>query len=132
MSSFLVLCEGDTRNGWRDGQVCPDVGQGTMAPWSRRLGCVLACYAQIGRGRSRETFCDLPIRRNEGRVVNTPLVFKRVLFQGEKRRKKSREENGRKRRREETEKERESGARLVWRKGLSPGLEWKNDERRWR
>ncbi|GFS93329.1 hypothetical protein TNCV_2697841 [Trichonephila clavipes] len=36
MSSFLVLCEGDTRNRWRDGQVCPDVGQGTMAPWARR------------------------------------------------------------------------------------------------
>ncbi|GFW13321.1 hypothetical protein TNCV_3767381 [Trichonephila clavipes] len=79
MSSFLVFCEGDTRNRWRDGQVCPDVdkelwrlgpdgsgvfwrwtsvsrsGQGTMAPWARRLGCVLACYAPIGRGRSRET-----------------------------------------------------------------------------
>ncbi|GFT19435.1 uncharacterized protein TNCV_2533461 [Trichonephila clavipes] len=33
-----VLCEGDTRNRWRDGHVCPDVGQGTMAPWARRLG----------------------------------------------------------------------------------------------
>ncbi|GFU96833.1 hypothetical protein TNCV_5093071 [Trichonephila clavipes] len=32
-----MLCEGDTRNRWRDGQVCPDVGQGTMAPWARRL-----------------------------------------------------------------------------------------------
>ncbi|GFX89198.1 hypothetical protein TNCV_20941 [Trichonephila clavipes] len=34
--------------------------------------------------RTREAerdFCDLPIRRDEGRVVNTPLVFKRVLFQ---------------------------------------------------
>ncbi|GFX58794.1 hypothetical protein TNCV_804981 [Trichonephila clavipes] len=38
MSSFLVLCEGDTKNRWRDGQVCPDVGQETMAPWARRLG----------------------------------------------------------------------------------------------
>ncbi|GFU46749.1 hypothetical protein TNCV_4683991 [Trichonephila clavipes] len=38
MSSFLVLYEGDTRNRWRDGQVCPDVGQGTMVPWARRLG----------------------------------------------------------------------------------------------
>ncbi|GFX65717.1 hypothetical protein TNCV_4094091 [Trichonephila clavipes] len=38
MSSFLVLSEGDTRNRWRDGQVCPDVGQGTMEPWARRLG----------------------------------------------------------------------------------------------
>ncbi|GFV65935.1 uncharacterized protein LOC103521360, partial [Trichonephila clavipes] len=26
-----------TRNRWREGQVCPDVGQGTMAPWARRL-----------------------------------------------------------------------------------------------
>ncbi|GFS82515.1 hypothetical protein TNCV_2469741 [Trichonephila clavipes] len=25
MSSFLRFCEGDTRNRWRDGQVCPDV-----------------------------------------------------------------------------------------------------------
>ncbi|GFT22849.1 hypothetical protein TNCV_1856771 [Trichonephila clavipes] len=47
---------GDNRNRWRDGQVCPDVGQGIMAPWARRLGCVLVCYAQIGRGRPRETF----------------------------------------------------------------------------
>ncbi|GFW56729.1 hypothetical protein TNCV_4068091 [Trichonephila clavipes] len=38
MSSFLVLREGDNRNRWRDGQVCPDVGQGIMAPWARRLG----------------------------------------------------------------------------------------------
>ncbi|GFV99291.1 hypothetical protein TNCV_1512631 [Trichonephila clavipes] len=37
MSSFLVLSEGDTRNK-RDGQVCPDVGQGIMAPWTRRPG----------------------------------------------------------------------------------------------
>ncbi|GFS62135.1 hypothetical protein TNCV_476851 [Trichonephila clavipes] len=80
MSSFLGFCEWNTRNRWRDGQVCPDVdkelwrlgpdgsgvfwrwtsvsrcGQGTMAPWARRLGCVLACYAPIRRRRrSRET-----------------------------------------------------------------------------
>ncbi|GFV98754.1 hypothetical protein TNCV_1454401 [Trichonephila clavipes] len=41
MSSFLVLREGDNGNRWRDGQVCPDVGQGIMAPWARRPGCVL-------------------------------------------------------------------------------------------
>ncbi|GFX98781.1 hypothetical protein TNCV_1503571 [Trichonephila clavipes] len=88
MSSFLVLGDGDTRNRWRDGQVCPDGGQGIMVPWARGPGCILACYAQIGRGRPRD-FCDLPIRRDEGRVVNPPLVFKRVLFQetrGEKKR----------------------------------------------
>ncbi|GFU67371.1 hypothetical protein TNCV_640711 [Trichonephila clavipes] len=38
MSSFLMLREGDNRNRWRDGQVCPDVGQGIMAPWDRRPG----------------------------------------------------------------------------------------------
>ncbi|GFT76789.1 hypothetical protein TNCV_2102711 [Trichonephila clavipes] len=54
MSSFLVLCEGDTKNRWHDGQECPDVRQETMAPWARRLGCVLACYVQIGRGRGEE------------------------------------------------------------------------------
>ncbi|GFW50615.1 hypothetical protein TNCV_2889171 [Trichonephila clavipes] len=37
MSSFLVLREGDNRNRWRDGQVCPDIGQGIMMPWARRL-----------------------------------------------------------------------------------------------
>ncbi|GFV29654.1 hypothetical protein TNCV_330201 [Trichonephila clavipes] len=36
MLSFLVLREWDNRNSWRDGQVCPDVGQGIMAPWARR------------------------------------------------------------------------------------------------
>ncbi|GFV96848.1 hypothetical protein TNCV_4350611 [Trichonephila clavipes] len=41
MSSFLVLREEDNRNRWRDGQVCPDVGQGIMAPWAKRPRCVL-------------------------------------------------------------------------------------------
>ncbi|GFV00850.1 hypothetical protein TNCV_1386651 [Trichonephila clavipes] len=36
LSSRLVLREWDNRNKWCDGQVCPDVGQGIMAPWSRR------------------------------------------------------------------------------------------------
>ncbi|GFW05282.1 uncharacterized protein TNCV_3358011 [Trichonephila clavipes] len=54
IASFLVLREGDTRNRWRDGQVCPDVGQGIMAPWARRPGCVLVCYAQIGRETREE------------------------------------------------------------------------------
>ncbi|GFX35155.1 hypothetical protein TNCV_2330951 [Trichonephila clavipes] len=119
MPSFLVLSEGDTRNRWRDGQVCPDVGQGTMAPWARRPRCVLACDAQIGRGRPRD-FCDLPIRRDEGRVVNTPLVFKRVLFQEK---------------REETEKEKKRGERE---RGARPWMEkrekhcpgWRRHERR--
>ncbi|GFT37769.1 hypothetical protein TNCV_4128491 [Trichonephila clavipes] len=56
---YPLLCEGDTRNRWRDGQVCPDVGQGTMAPWARRLGREkttgerekLALYGEKGRVR---------------------------------------------------------------------------------
>ncbi|GFU53708.1 hypothetical protein TNCV_5048111 [Trichonephila clavipes] len=109
MSSFLVLCEGDTRNRWRDGQVGPDVRQGTMAPWARRLGCVLACYAQIGRGRSRETFGK---KRESGRE------------NGRKEKEEKSQENG-----EETRGEdRRDGER----KGLNLGLEWKDDERRWR
>ncbi|GFV89810.1 hypothetical protein TNCV_4690391 [Trichonephila clavipes] len=86
------FCEGDTRNRWRDGQVCPDVdkelcrlgpdgsgvfwrwasvfrcGQGTMAPWARRLGCVLACYMPIERGRSRETLETRGKKRKEDRA----------------------------------------------------------------
>ncbi|GFX75209.1 hypothetical protein TNCV_3171361 [Trichonephila clavipes] len=118
-----------------------DKDYGTLGQTAR------VCFGVLCANRTREVkrdFCDLPIRRNEGRVVNTPLVFKRVLFQE---RKKSRErtdgrrrrvggrERGESRRRKKRRKrvgERERGARLVWRKGLSPGLEWKEDERRWR
>ncbi|GFU83738.1 hypothetical protein TNCV_858171 [Trichonephila clavipes] len=71
-----VLCEGDTRNRWRDGQVCPDVRQGTMAPWARRLG-------REEKGRTEK------VGRTDG---------KREESRGE------------------------SGARLVWRKGLSPEI----------
>ncbi|GFW52898.1 hypothetical protein TNCV_2394771 [Trichonephila clavipes] len=112
MVSFLVLREGDNRNRWRDGQVCPDVEQGIMVPWARWPGCVLACYAQIGRGRPRD-FCDLPIRRDEGRVVNTHLVFKRVLFQ---------ETKGKKEKKKKERGEREEPG-LGWRKGKSPALD---------
>ncbi|GFY34869.1 hypothetical protein TNCV_154421 [Trichonephila clavipes] len=122
MSSFLVLCEGDAMNRWRDGQVCPDVGQGTMAPWARRLGCVFGVLCANRTREVKRDFCDGPIRRDEGRVVNTPLVFKRVLFQerGEKkkerrgRRKKEKEGDGKEKKKSRGER----GARLVWRKGL--------------
>ncbi|GFV94570.1 hypothetical protein TNCV_3826371 [Trichonephila clavipes] len=54
----------------------------------------------------------------------------------EKRKKERREETEKERegdgKREEKESGRERGARLVWRKGLSLRLEWKDDERRWR
>ncbi|GFV55684.1 hypothetical protein TNCV_754841 [Trichonephila clavipes] len=95
MSSFLVLGDGDTRNRWRNGQVCPDVGQGTMAPWARRLG-------RTRKRREREK------RREDGK--------------GEKGERRKREERSRG----------ERGARLVWRKGLSPEIGvGKDEERRW-
>ncbi|GFW50746.1 uncharacterized protein TNCV_422091 [Trichonephila clavipes] len=65
------------------------------------------------RGRPRD-FCDLPIRRDEGRVVNTPLVFKKGSFSGDEG-KKSREEPA-----------------LYGEKGRVRRLKWKDDERRWR
>ncbi|GFU36600.1 hypothetical protein TNCV_802591 [Trichonephila clavipes] len=93
-------------------------------------------------GRPRDV-CDLPIRRDEGRIVNTPLVFKRVLF-GEKGEKETREreEPGlgwRKGKSPALDGERMRGepwlertGRERERKGFSPRLEWKGDERRWR
>ncbi|GFT18866.1 hypothetical protein TNCV_1672041 [Trichonephila clavipes] len=51
------------------------------------------------RNRTREAerdFCDQPIRRDNGRVVDTVLVFKRV-FSGEKTRERSPAHDGEKR-----------------------------------
>ncbi|GFY36737.1 hypothetical protein TNCV_2566991 [Trichonephila clavipes] len=86
MSSFLVLREGDNINRWRDGQVCPDVGQGIMTPWAKRPG----------RRRKREERERSPALDGEGMRGESWL--------------------------ERTGRERE-------RKGLSPRLEWKDDER---
>ncbi|GFW19658.1 hypothetical protein TNCV_1605491 [Trichonephila clavipes] len=78
-----------------------------MAPWARRLGCVLAldkcvqmwtrnynalgqtarvCFGVLCANKKdvKRDFGDLRIRRSEGRVVNTTLVFKRV-FSGDER-----------------------------------------------
>ncbi|GFT76786.1 hypothetical protein TNCV_2102681 [Trichonephila clavipes] len=120
MSSFLVLCEEDTKNRWRDGQVCPDVRQGTMAPWARRLGCVLACYAQIGRGRGEE---------KKGRKGGEKSGENGRKEKGEDG--KSRERTDGRERRRNGEETRGEARRVGERKGLSPGLEWKDDERRW-
>ncbi|GFT81527.1 hypothetical protein TNCV_3673751 [Trichonephila clavipes] len=124
MSSFLVLCEEDTRNRWLDGQVCPDVRQGTMAPWARRLGCVLACYAQIGRGRSRETFERRKKPGGDGK--------------GERERERGRTEKKRWRvgdgKREENESGRERERRPPCMEKRAESGDWseKDDERRWR
>ncbi|GFV69558.1 hypothetical protein TNCV_2779731 [Trichonephila clavipes] len=67
--------------------------------WTRNYGALgqttRVCFGVLCANRKKEEvkrdFGDLRIRRSEGRVVNTPLVFKRVLFQeteetGEKKR----------------------------------------------
>ncbi|GFX82063.1 hypothetical protein TNCV_397931 [Trichonephila clavipes] len=78
------FCEGDTRNRWRDGQVCPDVdkelwrlgpdgsgvfwrwtsvsrcGQGTLAPWARRLG-------RPGEKEEQKKGQESPGERTDGR-----------------------------------------------------------------
>ncbi|GFU42067.1 hypothetical protein TNCV_3197301 [Trichonephila clavipes] len=115
-----------------------------MAPWARRLGCVLAldkcvqmwtrkygavgqtsrvCFGVLCANKKKEEvkreFGDLRIRRSEGRVVNTQLVFKRVLLERKGKRRgdpkeeveekgqesRERERTVRERRRKETERE---------------------------
>ncbi|GFX82061.1 hypothetical protein TNCV_397911 [Trichonephila clavipes] len=125
------FCEGDTRNRWRDGQVCPDVdkelwrlgpdgsgvfwrwtsvsrcGQGTLAPWARRLG---------RPGEKAEKKKDKRVRERK-QTEGGGKTEKR-----ERRRKETERESGR-----------ESEARLEWRK-RAESRNWseKDDERRWR
>ncbi|GFV47160.1 hypothetical protein TNCV_2323051 [Trichonephila clavipes] len=57
--------------------------------WTRNYGALgqtaRVCFGVLCANRKKEEvkrdFGDLRIRRSEGRVVNTPLVLKRVLFQ---------------------------------------------------
>ncbi|GFT96292.1 hypothetical protein TNCV_3907241 [Trichonephila clavipes] len=57
--------------------------------WTRNYGALgqtaRVCFGVLCANKKKEVvkrdFGDLRIRRSEGRVVNTPLVFKRVLFQ---------------------------------------------------
>ncbi|GFU93986.1 hypothetical protein TNCV_5033721 [Trichonephila clavipes] len=53
--------------------------------------CVLACYAQIGRGRPRD-FCDLPIRRTRGVLRTHPQLKGSFSGDEEKKKKKGAEE----------------------------------------
>ncbi|GFX29321.1 hypothetical protein TNCV_3218551 [Trichonephila clavipes] len=80
--------------------------------WTRNYGALgqtaRVCFGVLCANRKKEEakrdFGDLRIRRSEGRVVNTPLVFKRVLFQetretGEKKRTSKRRKKSSKKRR---------------------------------
>ncbi|GFS77587.1 hypothetical protein TNCV_2110901 [Trichonephila clavipes] len=101
--------------------------------WTRNYGALgqtaRVCFGVLCANRTREVkrdFCDLPIRRGEGSVVNTPLVVKKGSFSGDEEEKGKRgrikgqespgeRTDGRRRRdgkkREETE--RESGRERV-------------------
>ncbi|GFU93460.1 hypothetical protein TNCV_2728471 [Trichonephila clavipes] len=105
MSSFLVLREGDTRNRWRNGQVCPDVGQGIMVPWARRPGRRKKKREKKRRER-QERGAGLGWRKGESPALDGERMRGEPWL-------------------ERTGRERE-------RKGFSPRLEWKDDERRWR
>ncbi|GFW28776.1 hypothetical protein TNCV_201001 [Trichonephila clavipes] len=122
--------------------------------WTRNYGALgqtaRVCFGVLCANRTREVkrdFSDLPIRRDEGRVVNTPLVFKRVLFQGKKRKEGRRSPgertDGRRGRRtekvgrERTEGERRGGERRRQerrRKKRAESRDWseKDEERQWR
>ncbi|GFU30075.1 hypothetical protein TNCV_3262821 [Trichonephila clavipes] len=84
MSSFLVLREGDNRNRWRDGQVCPDVGQGIMAPWARRLGCVLSCEKSLQDQRAakcpEEALWSFTSMRSRCRSSQADVTFRHPLL----------------------------------------------------
>ncbi|GFX69811.1 hypothetical protein TNCV_2468501 [Trichonephila clavipes] len=124
--------------------------------WTRNYGALgqtaRVCFGVLCANRTREVkrdFGDLPIRRREGRVVNTPLVVKKGSFSGEKEKKEEekgqespgeRTDGGRRKdgkEREETERdlkrdgERESEARLEWRKRAESGNWSEKDDKRW-
>ncbi|GFX16468.1 hypothetical protein TNCV_4786301, partial [Trichonephila clavipes] len=62
------LFEGDARNRWRDGPVCPAVDKELWRLGPRTVSEVfLACYAPIGRERSRETLLTCEERKDQGK-----------------------------------------------------------------
>ncbi|GFV27813.1 hypothetical protein TNCV_1945601 [Trichonephila clavipes] len=129
MSSFLGFCERDTRNRWRDGQVCPDVdkelwrlgpdGSGVFWRWTSVSRCGRGTMA-LGQTARREGGKKRRPERRKSREKGQESPGERT--DGRRRR------DGKERERGETEKrrkrvgERESDARLEWRKGLSPEI----------
>ncbi|GFY15768.1 hypothetical protein TNCV_1284131 [Trichonephila clavipes] len=124
-----------------------------MAPWARWLGCVLAldqcvqmwtrnygalgqtarfCFGVLCANKKKEEekrdFGDLRIRRSEGRVVNTPLVFKKRTGGKEKEEGKRTRESGRENGRKEEERrkrKRGDGKRVGERERVMPALNGK-------
>ncbi|GFV55620.1 hypothetical protein TNCV_1821071 [Trichonephila clavipes] len=124
MSSFLEFCEGDTRNRWRDGQVCPDVDKELWRLGSDGSGVFLALdkcvqmwtrnYGALGQ-TARETR-GKKNRKSGKRTRDTERERAEGGGETEKR------ERGDGKRLKESRGERENEARLEWRKGLSPEI----------
>ncbi|GFV99508.1 hypothetical protein TNCV_5078721 [Trichonephila clavipes] len=69
--------------------------------WTRNYGALgqtaRVCFGVLCANRTREVkrdFCDLPIRRSEGRVVNTPLVVEKGSFSGDREKEKEQKKRG--------------------------------------
>ncbi|GFV58170.1 hypothetical protein TNCV_687771 [Trichonephila clavipes] len=54
-----------------------DMNYGVLGQTARVCICVLCTN---GTREAERDFCGLPMRRDEGRVMDPPLVFKRVFF----------------------------------------------------
>ncbi|GFV98344.1 hypothetical protein TNCV_623031 [Trichonephila clavipes] len=100
--------------------------------WTRNYGALgqtaRVCFGVLCANKKKEEvkrdFGDLRIRRSEGRVVNTPLVFKKRTGGKEKERKKRTRESGRENGQKEEERrkrERGDGKRRKESRGESRG-----------
>ncbi|GFU24782.1 uncharacterized protein TNCV_794031 [Trichonephila clavipes] len=103
-----VLFEGDARNRWRDGPVCPAVDKELWRLGPSGSGVFWRVMRQWDEEVKRD-FVDLRIRRSEGRVVNTPVWFKKVVFEDTRR--KDRKKNLERGREKRPEREKEKKTR---------------------
>ncbi|GFT18696.1 hypothetical protein TNCV_2276951 [Trichonephila clavipes] len=93
--------------------------------WTRNYGALgqtaRVCFGVLCANKKEEfkrDFGDLRIRRSEGRVVNTPLMFKRVLFQetrGDRRKKENEQKKRTSKRREKSSEKRRADRLRKWR-----------------
>ncbi|GFT79184.1 hypothetical protein TNCV_192121 [Trichonephila clavipes] len=95
--------------------------------WTMNYGALVqtarVCFGVLCANKKKEEvkrdFGDLRIRRSEGRVVNTPLVFKRFLFQETRKPEKGKKGGDPKGEVEEKSSEKRRAGRLRKRRGES-------------
>ncbi|GFW98376.1 hypothetical protein TNCV_1092541 [Trichonephila clavipes] len=97
--------------------------------WTRNYGALgqtaRVCFGVLCANRTREVkrdFGDLPIRRSEERVVNTPLVVKKGSFSGQRGPEKKKEGEGRERKDKRVRERERAKPALNGEKGLSPEI----------